>query len=436
MKISGEVIMKKIAVLSIFLLSILLPSASWAEIREGSFSLTPFAGGYFFEGNQEMTESAVLGLRGGYHLTRNLGIEGFASFTQTEIDDSDISGTEPWQNVYNYGVEALYHFMPESRFVPFVAMGLGGVYYGEARNYKEHYGHADYGTVFEATKIAVDYGAGMKFFVSDNIALRLDVRHIVPLNGRWNNPHYFHNDLQATAGINFAFGGGGRSVPVKEAQIEEPVAPAAATVSSADADRDGVPDAQDYCPRSPAGAVVDKRGCLPDYDEDGILDYEDHCLNTPAGVKVDRDGCPSDSDFDGVSDYQDKCPRTPDGTPVDENGCPLKNKSMLLKMEFDSGKAVIKKKYHGELKRVADFLKKNPKATATIVGHTDSTGNRRDNIKLSQARADSIRAYLINNFDVRPSRVKALGYGPDRPVASNKTAEGRQKNRRVVASFE
>jgi len=153
-----------------------------------------------------------------------------------------------------------------------------------------------------------------------------------------------YNDFLCMVGINFAFGGGGRSVPVKEAQIEEPVAPAAATVSSADADRDGVPDAQDDCPRSPAGAVVDKRGCLPDYDEDGILDYEDHCLNTPAGVKVDRDGCPSDSDFDGVSDYLTSAPHS-DGTLVDENGCPLKNKSMLLKMEFDSGKAVIKKKY-------------------------------------------------------------------------------------------
>jgi len=85
---------------------------------------------------------------------------------------------------------------------------------------------------------------------------------------------------------------------------------------------------------------------------------------------------------------------------------------------------------------VADFLKKNPKSNRNDRWTHGQHGNRRDNIKLSQVRADSIRAYLINNFDVRPSRVKALGYGPDRPVASNKTAEGRQKNRRVVASFE
>ncbi len=427
--------MKKFIFLSVFLsLFAVFPKAQ-ADVKDGSFSFTPYVGGYFYEGNQDLKNSALFGLRAGYNFTRNLGIEGFASYTQSEIDDSYYSGTSPWQNIYNFGVEAIYHFMPEGRFVPFVAMGLGGVHYEEAHNYKAHYGFPEYGKIFEATKLAVDYGAGMKYFLTDNIALRADVRHILPLNGRWNNPHYIHNELQATFGVNFAFGGG-RSVPVQEAQIEEPAAPVAAVVSSADADKDGVPDAQDDCPRSPVGAVVDKRGCLPDDDEDGILDYEDHCLNTPAGVKVDIDGCPSDSDFDGVSDYQDKCPRTPHGTPVDEKGCPLKNKSMLLKMEFDSDQAVIKKKYRGELQRVADFLKKNPKATATIVGHTDSTGNRRDNIKLSKARADSIRTYLIQNFGIRASRVKALGYGPDRPVASNNTAEGRQKNRRVVASFE
>ena len=81
-------------------------------------------------------------------------------------------------------------------------------------------------------------------------------------------------------------------------------------------------------------------------------------------------------------------------------------------------------------------MKKNPKANATIVGHTDNLGKRGDNIALSKARANSIRKYLVDKFDIDPSRIKALGYGPDKPIASNKTSEGRQKNRRVVASFE
>ena len=426
--------MKKFIFLSVFLsLFAVFPKAQ-AEIKEGSFSVTPFWGISVFERNQSIHKNSNLGtygLRGGYNFTKNISLEGFLSYTQVELDTPQWYN-HPWQDIYRYGIEGLYHFMPDGRFVPYIALGLGGIHYSKglnASNDPETY------EKYESDRLAVDYGAGLKFFLTDNIALQADVRHSLSLNSRQDNPHYIHNDLLTSFGINFNFGGGKKEEPPPPPKIEEPPAPAPVD-KSADSDNDGVRNAQDDCPRSPAGAVVDKRGCLPDDDEDGILDYEDHCLNTPAGVKVDTDGCPSDSDFDGVSDYQDKCPRTPNGTSVDEKGCPLKNKSMLLKMEFDSDQAVIKKKYHGELKRVADFLKKNPKATATIVGHTDSTGNRRDNIKLSKARADSIRAYLIQNFGIRASRVKALGYGPDRPVASNNTAEGRQTNRRVVASFE
>ena len=429
----GEWIMKKFIFLSIILSLFAVFSVAQAEVRDRSFSLTPYVGGYFYEGNQDLKDSALFGLRAGYNFTRHFGIEGFASYTQTEIDDSYYSGTSPWQNIYNFGVEAIYHFLPEKRFVPFVAMGLGGVHYEEARNYKSHYGAPDYGKIFEATKLAVDYGAGMKYFVTDNIALRVDVRHILPLNGRWNNPHYIHNELQATFGVNFAFGGGPK-VAVQEAAVEE--APVQPVVSAADGDKDGVPDFRDKCPKTPAGRTVDADGCMPDSDGDGILDYEDHCANTPAGVKVDADGCPSDSDFDGVSDYRDKCPGTPHGSPVDEDGCLFKKTSMFLKIEFDSGKSVIKPRYHQEIMRVADFMKKNSKATATIVGHTDNTGGRLANIRLSQNRADSVRQYLISKFGIAAQRIKAMGYGPDRPIAGNKTDAGRKKNRRVVASFE
>jgi OOP family OmpA-OmpF porin len=153
-------------------------------------------------------------------------------------------------------------------------------------------------------------------------------------------------------------------------------------------------------------------------------------------MKVDKNGCPPDSDRDGVPDYRDNCPGTPKGILVGKDGCAREKVSMLLKIEFDSRKAVVKKQYHKEMKKVADFMKENPKATATIIGHTDNTGKRKDNIRLSRERANSIRTYLIENFDINPSRIKAIGYGPDRPIASNKTKEGRQKNRRVFAIFE
>ncbi|WP_366522393.1 OmpA family protein [Flagellatimonas centrodinii] len=91
---------------------------------------------------------------------------------------------------------------------------------------------------------------------------------------------------------------------------------------AADDDGDGVPNGLDQCPNTPAGVLVDARGCALDTDGDGVPDYLDQCPNTPAGAEVGPDGCPLDSDGDGVPDGRDKCPGTPAGVEVDADGCP------------------------------------------------------------------------------------------------------------------
>jgi OOP family OmpA-OmpF porin len=205
-----------------------------------------------------------------------------------------------------------------------------------------------------------------------------------------------------------------------------------------DSDRDGVPDYLDKCPGTPAGVVVDRNGCPFDSDQDGVPDYLDKCPGTPVGAAVDANGCPLDSDKDGVPDYLDKCPGTPAGVAVDRNGCPIppEKVSMTLKIEFDTGKADIKNKYHEEIGRVADFLKKYPTAKGAIAGHTDNIGSAAMNQKLSQRRAESVMNYLVQKFGVDPARLSAKGYGMTQPIADNKTAEGRQKNRRMEAVFD
>jgi OmpA-OmpF porin, OOP family len=107
--------------------------------------------------------------------------------------------------------------------------------------------------------------------------------------------------------------------------------------------------------------------------------------------------------------------------------------SITLNVEFDSDKADIKAKYHDEIKKVADFMKKYPDLNAVIEGHTDSTHTAVYNQKLSERRAISVREYLIKNFGIKESRIKAVGYGEEKPIADNKTEAGKQKNRRVVA---
>ena len=112
-----------------------------------------------------------------------------------------------------------------------------------------------------------------------------------------------------------------------------------------------------------------------------------------------------------------------------------KEVSMALLVEFDTGKADVKPKYHNDIKKVADFMKKYPDTNAIIEGHTDNVGKEAANMKLSQRRADSVKAYLVKKFGIDSSRLKAVGYGPNEPIASNATEEGKQKNRRAKAVF-
>ncbi|WP_051694176.1 OmpA family protein [Desulfohalovibrio reitneri] len=199
-----------------------------------------------------------------------------------------------------------------------------------------------------------------------------------------------------------------------------------------DTDGDGVDDADDRCPGTPAGVEVDQYGCPFDTDKDGVPDYRDKCPGTPTGAPVDADGCALDSDGDGVIDFYDKCPGTPKQMKVDETGCAIPT-TITLDIQFDVDSAEIKPAYRAELDRIGRLLRDHPGAMVEIGGHTDSTGSAAYNEKLSQRRAESVKSYIENNFNIDGDRLDARGYGESRPVASNQTKAGRAGNRRVEA---
>jgi OOP family OmpA-OmpF porin len=134
----------------------------------------------------------------------------------------------------------------------------------------------------------------------------------------------------------------------------------------------------------------------------------------------------------------------PEPTPVPEPApepapapAPAKEKvTITLNVQFDTDKAVVKEKYHDDVKRVADFMKEFPDTSAAIEGHTDNVASAAYNQKLSEKRANSVRQYIIDKFGIDGSRLTAIGYGMTKPIASNDTEEGRQKNRRVEAVME
>jgi len=207
-----------------------------------------------------------------------------------------------------------------------------------------------------------------------------------------------------------------------------------------DDDNDGVPNAVDTCPNTPRGTAVDSRGCPlppPDDDKDGVPNASDVCPNTPAGTKVDGRGCPlppPDADGDGVPDASDSCANTARGTAVDVKGCPAifsGAKSLVLKgVTFASGASTLLPASRPALDEVAKTLADNPSVKVEVGGHTDRTGSEPVNQRISLARANAVRAYLISK-GVAADRITAKGYGSSKPVAPNNTPAGRATNRRV-----
>lgn len=215
-----------------------------------------------------------------------------------------------------------------------------------------------------------------------------------------------------------------------------------------DNDLDGIPDKDDKCINKPENknGYQDSDGCPddPDSDGDGLPDSKDKCPKEPEtknGFK-DDDGCPDigDADHDGVGDDRDKCPDKPETKNgyQDDDGCPDTVPAKIAKMfsgaikgiEFEVGSATILPKSYKTLDNAVAILKEYGALKVEIAGHTDNSGTPDGNKKLSQERADSVKSYMIDK-GIGGSRILAVGYGQDKPVADNKSKAGKAKNRRI-----
>jgi OOP family OmpA-OmpF porin len=185
-----------------------------------------------------------------------------------------------------------------------------------------------------------------------------------------------------------------------------------------------------------------------DKDGDGIPDEEDDCPNIAEDRDghEDLDGCPEedpDSDSDGVPDFDDDCPDQKESINGidDDDGCPDGGPAKVIydggriqileNVEFRTGSAQIDQRSHSLLNQVALTMKANKNIKQVrIEGHTDDTGSREVNMRLSKQRAESVRRYLVSR-GVAANRLNAQGYGPDKPILDEQTDEARGKNRRV-----
>ncbi|MDD5722358.1 MAG: OmpA family protein [Syntrophales bacterium] len=342
-------------------LFLFLASGVSAEMRAGAASISPMVGGYAFDGEQDLDNGPTYGLGIGYNLDERWGVEAAFNYIDTDFNTGNRD-----MNVSLYRLDGLYHFNITDRFVPYLAAGVGGIGFNPAR------GDSNYDTM-------INYGVGVKYFLTESIALRGDVRHVISFNETYNNLLY-------TMGLSFFFGGEKKVAVVLPAPEPAP-APAKEIVVA------------------PPAPVLEP-------------------VPAPAPVLTPAPE-PKDSDGDGVYDDVDECPDTPARARVDKRGC-----WVLGNILFDFDKSIIKPEGRPILDEVVAVLNNNPSVRVDLQGHTDSTGSDAWNQGLSERRAQAVMEYQVS-AGIDPNRLTTKGFGESVPAATNETKEGRALNRRV-----
>ncbi len=384
------------------------------------YELTPVIGGVWKEGNLNLRDEATIGAEFQFNNVDFFLKPEISILYSPGVDYKSGSGDT---SITRLMVNGVHEYDMVGDIIPFTKAGVGFEYMGDKKSDNEN-------------SCFVDAGAGLKFPLTDTLALKTEVIYMLKRNdNRWDN------NLAGLVGLTYSFGKQAEATAVAvldgdndgviDADDQCPTTPEGVAVDAVgcclDGDKDGVPDHKDKCPNTPAGVAVDADGCCLDDDNDGVPNYKDKCPETPAGVKVDENGCCLDSDKDGVPDYKDKCPDTPFGFKVDGVGCPL---SLSLALTYEHDSAEIDAASMPKVERFSKFMEENKPYKAQVIGYTDSSGSEAYNQKLSDRRAASVINVLLKH-GVAPERLTHEGRGEANPMATNDTEEGRAANRRI-----
>ena len=409
------------------------------------------------------------GARFAYFFGKYIGVEGEAS-----LDIAGVQGRSSSAMLYGLGAQGIVQY--PGVLTPFVDFGIELLHIS-----------SDDTVLGSDTDFPIHLGVGARWFITENLALRVDGRL---LRGPSSKDPY---TLDATygefnVGISWA---PSRHETVVRPPPPDPDPDHDGVLGDADKcpheptstpdgcpvrdrDHDGIPDDKDSCPDEPetVNGYKDEDGCpdtIPDTDGDGINDLKDKCPTEPEDKDgfQDEDGCPDpDNDGDGVVDTADRCPM--EKGQVENHGCPdvdsdgdgivdrldncpnekgspanqgCKAKQLVVitqtqlkildQVHFQTGTAKLAPTSRKLLDNIAAIMSSHPDIKAIKVeGFTDNVGKRDMNQTLSEARAKSVRDYLVAK-GIAGERLLATGHGEDGAIGDNKTAKGREQNRRV-----
>ncbi|MFQ5600273.1 MAG: OmpA family protein [Candidatus Krumholzibacteriia bacterium] len=413
---------------------LLLAGSTAAEIEKVRVEVSPYAGALLVDKKLGFTErvSPLVGARLGVALSHRVVLEAQAGWARFETPSADARVTNDLA-LASGGLSI--DITGGSRVRPFLTLGGG---------FAEDISTDAAGSVSHPF---AELGGGLKIVGSSGLGIRLEARQL--LMGRKSvDGHEVLQNTAVGARLVLPFArqyGDTDSDGVRDNRDLCATTPTGAIVDPqgcpTDSDTDGVWDGLDVCMSTPAGAVVDGSGCPSDSDGDGVFDGIDVCMSTPAEALVDVRGCPTDADGDGVLDGIDRCPDTPTGSKVDESGCKISElefemldtgRLRLQGVSFATGSAELETSSYPVLDEAGEVLSRWPQLHVEIAGHTDSRGKVGTNRVLSERRAQAVGDYLLWRFpQISSSQLRVMGYGEEQPIATNSTAEGRAKNRRV-----
>ena len=408
----------------------------------------------------------------GIYFSKRIGLEFSASKGWSRPKDYEDNNGEYYLTYLTpLSISLKYNFTKDMKFVPYASLGYGMLFWdlrdvsGELSDDDNNMFSGDLGeSVYDETDnyAFIAMGLGFEYFLTRVVGIEAGFRYNHLMDVVEDMSGYGIVDGEQTGILEASLGFNLHLVGAKDTDDDgildkhdaDPLNPEDFDgfededgAPDPDNDGDGILDADDQCPNEAEDldGFQDNDGCPdPDNDGDGILDINDASPNVAEDFDgfEDEDGAPDlDNDGDRILDVDDKCPNeaeTYNGF-MDEDGCPDKKPEIVFEekaaiildgVNFASGSSELTESAKNVLGKVVRTLEDYPEMTLEINGYTDNTGSLAFNMKISKHRAESVKNYLINQ-GIQADRLTSNGYGPENPIESNSTREGRAKNRRI-----
>jgi OOP family OmpA-OmpF porin len=386
-----------------------LATPGLAENQANTMTLDVFTGGYQFDEHQQLDLRSYYGLRAGYNFTKIVGLEATAGYVPTETQSQAFVDRDV--KVQRYGLDALIHFNPDSRLVPFIAAGFAATQTKNGSDGMPDHGHGMF-----------DYGVGVKYFLSDTVALRGDVRQMLFTEGGSSR-----TNEEYTVGLSFLLGSQKKAVECPQVKDTAPpyvtlaipyngtlgvpvfrktrvafskeIDPATINAKTVTLSQGKTPvPGTVLAPNSTTASFTQASNLTPDTVYTGMV---------TTGVK-DRAGNAMASDY--LWSFKTAPAADPSQIIV------IDKLIMLEDTHFEFDKATLTNEGKELLKQNIQIMKDNPKLKVRIAGYTSASGTHEYNQSLSERRADTVMAYLIHEGGIAPERLETIGYGETRPA--------------------